>query len=126
MFESPMSTDADFARILRRNIDEGTAYVVHDSGADPKVIGAAIWRPGLRRIAWLAVAEDHRRSGVGASLLSAIFEAAGPGSIVVETFGTDVPGGIPARRFYEAAGFRRVGPVAEGAAPSSRDLFRRA
>lgn len=86
MFESPMSTDADFARILRRNIDEGTAYVVHDSGADPKVIGAAIWRPGLRRIAWLAVAEDHRRSGVGASLLSAIFEAAGPGSIVVETF----------------------------------------
>jgi GNAT superfamily N-acetyltransferase len=127
LFESRMSVDPTFGEILERNVDRGTAIVVRDEDSRPggAVIGAAIWRPEPRQIAWLAVAERHRRTGVGSCLLRAIFEVAGPGPMSVVTFGSEVPGARQARLFYEAAGFRRVGPANEEVTSSGRDLFLR-
>jgi GNAT superfamily N-acetyltransferase len=127
LFESRMSVDPDFLKILERHVRQGTALVVREeaSPAGGAVIGAAIWRPEPRRIAWLAVAEQHRRSGVGSCLLRAIFDVAGPGPISVVSFGSDVPAGRQARLFYEAAGFRRVGPANDEPVSGPRDLFLR-
>jgi GNAT superfamily N-acetyltransferase len=127
LFESRMSIDPTFEKILERNVDRGTAFVVREeeSGPGETVIGATIWLPQARKIAWLAVAERHRRTGVGSCLLRAIFEVAGSGPMSVVTFGSNVPGGRQARLFYEAAGFRRVGPAKDETASSARDLFLR-
>jgi ribosomal protein S18 acetylase RimI-like enzyme len=125
LFESRMSVDPAFVKILERNVDRGTALVVRDEAGGPgaAVIGAAIWSPERRQIAWLAVAERHRRTGVGSCLLRAIFEVAGLGPLSVVTFESGAPGGRPARLFYEAAGFRRVGRAMDETASSARDLF---
>ena len=125
LFESRMSIDPAFERILQRHVDRGTAWVVReaDGPAGGAIIGAAIWRPGPREIAWLAVAERHRRTGVGSCLLRAMFEVAGSGPVSVVSFRSDAPGGRPARLFYEAAGFRRAGPATDETAPSPREVF---
>jgi GNAT superfamily N-acetyltransferase len=127
LFESRMSTAPAFEQILERNVERGTALVVRGSENPPReaVIGAAIWNPAAREIAWLAVAERHQRTGVGSCLLRAIFGLAGHGPISVVTFGSETPAGRKARMFYEAAGFRCVGPAANQSAASRRDLFLR-
>jgi GNAT superfamily N-acetyltransferase len=127
LFKARMSTDPAFERILERNVERGTALVVRGSENPLReaVLGAAIWNPAAREIAWLAVAERHRRTGVGSCLLRAIFGLAGPGPISVVTFGSETPAGRKARLFYEAAGFLYVGSGSNESAASRRDLFLR-
>lgn len=103
-FAVPWSERA-FRMVMRR--DPGTVLVAERSG---RVAGyAAVWVAGEEaELADLAVATDHRRSGVGRTLLSACLrEAERHGA--VELFLQVRESNEAARALYDREGFREVG-----------------
>ena len=68
-----------------------------------------MYSPRSRHIGWLAVGPDHRRSGVGSSLVHyAIDQLGRTDPIIVRTFmETDGPGPT-AHAFYRSLGFRLI------------------
>ncbi|MBN1887483.1 MAG: GNAT family N-acetyltransferase [Thermoflexales bacterium] len=75
----------------------------------------------------MAVAQPHRRHGIGRRLIEHIVGLVDiPAELVATTFGGDNPTGEPARRFYEQMGFHAAEPAPNGPEGSSRQVFRRA
>jgi ribosomal protein S18 acetylase RimI-like enzyme len=114
----------DFRNTLDRSSQRDGARCVR-SGAI--VIGGMILSdPDAARISWLAVRESHRRLGVGSALIrAAIDEFHAADEIIVDTFGDDHPAGAPARRLYEAFGFRPAEILPIGPEGGSRQRYRR-
>ncbi len=106
----PMVGDPGFLRALRRNIDRGSAFCVRERGASATkpLMGGLLWsaHPPEYGIGWLAVASEHRRLGVGRTLVRHVLSQVPRGSVVaVTTFAANFPGGEEASRFYGKLGF---------------------
>lgn len=113
---------ADFIRPATRGIERGTALVAVEGDV---VIGAALLSRDDKphHINWLAVRQSARRRGGGSLLMAAILQRWPTGDIEVVTFGTTVPAGEPARRYYERFGFQCHGPAEPSSDGESRDLL---
>jgi GNAT superfamily N-acetyltransferase len=116
---------AAFADHAVKALDRNCALVVRDT-----VLGAALLshQPGERRIRWLAVRPDARRRGVGSMLLAEILRRwPPPGDVDVATSGAEMPGGAPARAFYESFGFTAAEmlPPEPGCSSRQRYVLRR-
>jgi GNAT superfamily N-acetyltransferase len=126
----PMARDPVFQRALSRNIARGTAYCIRendDAPGSPLVAGLLLSpRPPAHRIGWLAVRKSDRRSGIGRALLDrALAQITPPAEILVVTFGPDVPGGEPARAFYQKMGFVPAEMAERSPNGASRQVFRK-
>jgi GNAT superfamily N-acetyltransferase len=100
---------------MRASVDEGEGVVHAAAWRDGEVVGAGSvrpepppWEPGATgawRIRGMATAADHRGEGVGARVLAALLgHAADAGASIVWCSAR-----IPARAFYERAGFAATG-----------------
>lgn len=126
----PMVEEPGFMRALRRNIARGTALCVREADGPPgsPLLGGLLYSPKPPRytIGWLAVAEAHRRHGIGCALIEHVFRlAARPAEFVVTTFGADRAEGEPAQRFYARMGFCPAEPAPDGPEGGSRQILRR-
>ena len=112
----------DFRAHAVRNIERGTAYVVVTSD---EVLGASLLSPddSPHQIRWLAVRPVARRSGVGSRLMAAILQHWPRGDIEVVTFAPSIPGGAPARHFYQRFGFEPGGPARPAPDGGSRETY---
>jgi ribosomal protein S18 acetylase RimI-like enzyme len=124
---------------------EGLAGIEADLGAHPclvaeeggRIAGFALWKPAgedAAELAWMGVAEDLQRRGIGTALLEALCaEAAGAGyaGVRVSTVAdsVDYPPYERTRRFYRSRGFRDLrvdrGFFGEGADRYDRLLLAR-
>lgn len=131
----PMVDDPVFRRALDRNVARGTAFCVRAGDGLPGVplMGGLLWsprahcppQPSFYRIGWLAVSARYRRRGVGRLLVEHVLGLVRPpAEIAVTTFGPDVPGGEPARAFYERMGFFPAERVEDGPEGGSRQVYR--
>jgi ribosomal protein S18 acetylase RimI-like enzyme len=115
-----------FENVLRSNIERAAIICARDASA-ARAVGAIIFDSRAAptyRVSWLAVESDYRGRGIGRRLLSeALSRAASPSLIEVITFGPDVEEGLPARRLYEALGFRAQEAVARGPEGGTRQRF---
>jgi GNAT superfamily N-acetyltransferase len=126
----PMVDDPGFYRALERNVDRGTAFCVREGDGPPgaPLLGGLLFspKPPLYTIGWLAITAQHRRCGIGQSLVAHVVRLVeAPAEFVVTTFGRDHPEGEPARRFYERMGFHAAEPAPDGPEGGSRQIFRR-
>lgn len=126
----PMARDPVFQRALSRCIARGTAYCIREcdeAPGSPLVAGLLLSpRPPLYRIGWLAVRKADRRSGNGRALVNYALSHIEPSAeVVVLTFGPDVPGGEPARAFYQEMGFSPAEMSEAAPNGASRQIFRR-
>ncbi len=125
----PMVDDPGFHHALEKNIARLTAYCVREDGqpAGAPLKGGLLFSPKPPEyvIGWLAVAEKHRRSGIGRALVKYAFtQVELPAAIMLTTFGADNPKGEPARRFYEMLGFKPAEKAPNGPEGGSRQVFR--
>jgi GNAT superfamily N-acetyltransferase len=112
----------DLATHITRGIERGTAMVVAEG--DEIVAAALLSRDDAsHEIHWLSVRRRLRRAGAGRLLLDEVLRRWPTGDIQVVTFGRDVPGGEPARKFYTALGFVAVGATDPAPDGTSRDRF---
>jgi GNAT superfamily N-acetyltransferase len=102
----------------RHGLDDGRMYYVwRHSGAVTGLVGLhhTIWGPEENVwLAWFAVDPDCQGRGLGRWLMAAIEKVAldkGFGKLLVETY--EHEDFAKARRFYEGAGFREAGRIAE-------------
>lgn len=122
----------------------GYIFVVCRSESEDRVLGFACFGPhalteGVYDLYWIATAPTARRQGVGRSLIAYVenaVQARGGRLLVVETSSTLAY--APARRFYEACGYRYEAVihdfyhpgddmlvyVKQLAAPRERSIFR--
>jgi GNAT superfamily N-acetyltransferase len=126
----PMVNNPSFRRALDKNTGRGTAFCVRKADGPPGVplLGGLLFspKPPIYTIGWLAVAQQHRRHGIGQRLIEHVVGLVEiPAELVVTTFGGDNPGGEPARRFYERMGFYAAESAPSGPEGSSRQVFRR-
>jgi ribosomal protein S18 acetylase RimI-like enzyme len=126
----PMVNEPSFHRALYKNIARGTAFCVREADGPPgaPLLGGLLFspKPPVYTIGWLAVAQEHRREGIGRRLFEcAIGLVEAPAELVVTTFGADNPEGEPARRFYERLGFYAAESAPPGPEGGSRQIFRR-
>ncbi len=126
----PMVNDPAFHRALHKNIGRGTAFCAREADGPPGVPlrGGLLFspKPALYTIGWLAVAQQHRRQGIGQRLIEYVIGLVEIlAEVVVTTFGEDNPAGEPARRFYERMGFYAAEAAAPGPEGGSRQIFRR-
>jgi len=126
----PMGNDPSFHRALHKNIGRGTAFCVREVDGPPGVplLGGLLLspKPPIYTIGWLAVAQQHRRHGIGQRLIEHVVGLVEiPAEFVVTTFGGDNPAGEPACRFYERMGFHAAEPAPNGPEGGSRQIFRR-
>jgi GNAT superfamily N-acetyltransferase len=127
----PHIADPGFNAALRRNIARGTAFCIRRDAGPPgaPLLGGLLFspKPPIYTLGWLAVAEGHRRHGIGRQLVEhALGLVQPPAEVVVTTFGSGSPAGEPARRFFRALGFRPAEPAPDGPEGGSRQVFRRA
>jgi GNAT superfamily N-acetyltransferase len=130
LFGQPMANSPWFHSMLRRNIERGMAFCVREGDGPPgaPLLGGLFFspKPPLYTIGCLAVAQRSRRRGVGTSLVEHVIDLVQPpAEMVVTTFGPDVEGGHPARRFYESMGFHPAEPAPNGPEGGSRQIYRR-
>ncbi|MGH9046895.1 MAG: GNAT family N-acetyltransferase [Acidimicrobiales bacterium] len=124
----PMIEEPEFERSVSRAIARGTALCarVGDMAMD-RLAGALLFSggPDPYAIHWLAVAEGHRRRGIGRFLVERACRRspAYPCTVEVVTFGAD-HAGSSARRFYERLGFVAAEIVANGPDGGSRQVYR--
>lgn len=129
----PMLNDPEFYRAILRHIERGTAHCVRLGDGPPgsPLLGAMLFSPPnaarhAYRIAWLAVAAQARRRGVGSLLVE---HACGlvqpPATLEVVTFSEENEPGRPARRLYERHGFHPAEAAPDGPEGGSRQIFRR-
>jgi ribosomal protein S18 acetylase RimI-like enzyme len=111
----PMLNDPRFHQALEKNIRRGTGFCIRrdDGPAGIPLLGAMMFSPDHQprayKIGWLAVTAGARRPGVGRALVRHALALAEPAAeIMVKTFTQDAPGGLAARRFYEALGFSQA------------------
>lgn len=102
----PMVSEPAFQRALHKNIERGTAFCARVADGQPGIplLGGLLFapRPPVYTIGWLAVAQQHRRHGIGQRLIEHVLRLVElPAELVVTTFGKFDPGGEPARRFWE-------------------------
>lgn len=126
----PMLEDPGFNRALRKNIDRGTAYCVHEDDGPPgsPLKGGLLFsrKPPEYEIGWLAVAQKWRRNGVGRLLVEhALRFVVTPAEVVVVTFGDSTEAGWPAREFYKELGFQPAELAPPGPDGGSRRIYRR-
>jgi GNAT superfamily N-acetyltransferase len=128
-----MLDSTGFYEALLRNVARGTAFCVRKDDGPPgaPLLGGLLFSPARPdrpecHIRWLAVDERNRRSGAGTALVRHTFTLVPPeATLSVITFGEDVPGGRPARRFYERLGFAPAEPAPNGPEGGSRQVYRR-
>jgi GNAT superfamily N-acetyltransferase len=125
----PMVDDPGFHRALKKNIARGTAYCIRENGqpAGAPLMGGLLFSPKPPKyvIGWLAVAEAHRRSGIGQALVAhALSQVEPPATISLTTFGPDNPAGEPARCFYQKLGFHPAESAPDGPEGGSRQVYR--
>ena len=117
-----------FEDILRTNIERGSLFVVRNPEEKPgTVVGGIIFderdAPDYH-VSWLAIREAYRGRGGGKLLLShALARVTPPCRVEVATFGADNAAGLPARRLYEAFGFRPGERLERGPEGGSRQRF---
>jgi GNAT superfamily N-acetyltransferase len=126
----PLVNDPSFLSALHRNVDRGTAFCVRegDGPCGIPLLGGLLFspKPPVYTIGWLAVAQQHRRQGIGQRLVEHIVGLVEtPAELAVTTFGGDNPAGGPARRFYERLGFYAAESSPNGPEGCSRQVFRR-
>ena len=126
----PLVNEASFLRSLARNVDRGTAFCAREADGPPgdSLLGGLLFspHPPVYTIGWLAVTQQHRRHGIGRSLVEhALSLVEAPAQVMVTTFGPDNPAGIPARRFYEHMGFYAAESAPSGPDGSARQIYRR-
>ncbi|MBT2530758.1 GNAT family N-acetyltransferase [Arthrobacter sp. ISL-48] len=111
-----------FDKQVRNSIGRGVVLVV---ACETKVHGAALLSRDDQphHINWLSVRSTSRRTGIASLLMEGILNRWPTDAIEVVTFGSDVAGGLPARRFYERHGFRSLGPAQPAEDGSPRDRF---
>lgn len=111
----------DFKEHLERGIDRGTALVARDESI---VGGGLLLSRDRLHLNWLAVRPTHRGHGAGRALIVEALRMTPPGElIIVDTFGADNPGGLPARRLYESLGFVAREQLPPGPEGGSRQRF---
>ncbi len=125
----PLVNEPSFQRALYKNVARGSAYCVRegDGPAGMPLCGGLLWsaHAPLYTIGWLAIAEQHRRQGIGLRLVEHVLRLVDlPAEVMVTTFGADDPAGRPARRFYERLGFQAAEPAPNGPDGGSRQIFR--
>ena len=125
----PMVNEPNFHAALHKNIDRETAYCIREQDGNPgtPLMGGMLFsaKPPVYHIGWLSVAGRGRRQGVGTALVEhAIGLVKPPAELLVETFGEDNPGGLPARRLYERLGFEPFEKSQPGPEGGSREVFR--
>jgi GNAT superfamily N-acetyltransferase len=125
----PMIEDPGFHRALEKNIARRTAYCVRENGhpVGTPLMGGLLFSPHPPEyvIGWLAVAEAHRRRGVGQALVThALSQVEPPATIRLTTFGPDNPAGEPAHRYYQKLGFQPAEFAPDGPEGGSRQLYR--
>jgi GNAT superfamily N-acetyltransferase len=128
----PMVNDPAFHQRLRRNIELGSAFCIRQQDGPPgaPVLGGLLFSPRRPdrpedRITWLAVAEPWWRHGVGRRLVEHVIGLVPRTAVLtVVTFGPEIDGGQPARRFYERLGFLPAEMVAPGPDGGSRQCYR--
>jgi len=106
---------------LQQSEASGYVFLVYRNGE--RVLGYACFGPhplteGTFDLYWIAVAPEARGQGIGHALLARVEDevcARGGRMILVETSGT--PAYAPARRLYEACGYRYEATVHEFYAP---------
>jgi len=111
----PMVNDPGFHDALRSAMADGRALCVREDDGPPgsRLMGGLIvgGHAAVKKIGWLAVSQRWQRAGVGQALVDHMLSGIeSPAEISVITFADGVPGGEPARRFYERFGFRSVEP----------------
>lgn len=126
----PLVDDPRFRRALHKNIERSTAYCVReeDGPVGAPLMGGLLFSPRhpLYTIGWLAVAETHRRRGVGRRLVEHVCGLVQPpAEMVVTTFGPGLEPGSAARRFYERMGFHPAEMAPCGPDGASRQVYRR-
>jgi len=126
----PLVGEPTFLRALERNVARGSAYSVREGDGPPgaPLEGGLLFsaHPPEYRIGWLAVAARARRRGVGRRLVSHVLAlAARPARVSVVTYGEEVVGGAPARRFYERLGFLPAEMTLPGPDGGARQVYRR-
>ncbi len=125
----PMVNEPAFHRALRKNIGRNTAYCIRANDGPPGtlLLGGLLLSPKAPQytIGWLAVAQQYRRCGIGLLLVEYVIDLVEPpAEITVTTFGVDLEGGQPARRFYEQLGFHPAEMAPNGPEGGSRQIYR--
>lgn len=100
----PMVADQQFREGLRNAMATGEAIGIRS--ADTLAGGIVVAR-AANEIHWLAVAQVCRGQGLGRLLLEAALATLDrTQAISVQTFAPDVAAGLPARKLYQAFGFK--------------------
>ena len=126
----PMVEEPGFRSALVRNIERGSAFCIRESDgpASAALLAGVLFSAKCRayNIGWMSVARGHRRQGLGTALLAHVMgQVEAPAEVSVITFGPDVAGGSPARKFYLAAGFVPAEMTDAGPEGGSRQVFRK-
>jgi ribosomal protein S18 acetylase RimI-like enzyme len=110
LFGGPMADEVGWLSALGRHLDRGTALGARAGPGLPMVGG--VWLSPTTHdavsIDWLAVRSDHRRRGVGRTLVEAALEEAAGRPVRVVTFGREHPQEAEAEaaiEFYRHLGF---------------------
>jgi GNAT superfamily N-acetyltransferase len=105
----------------RKALDGGALCLVARCDRDGEIVGAGSCSPvrdGLTEVASIAVAETHRRHGIGAALAARL-------AALALAHGADVPWlmaeGPPEERIYARMGFETIGEVLLISLPSGDD-----
>ena len=124
----PLVQDPNFRHALRKNIKRGTAFCVRENDGPPgtPLMGGLLFSPHPPKyiIGWLAVDNQHRRQGIGHTLVNHVFQLVQPpAEIIVTTFGPKDPTGKPARQFYKKMGFRPAEMSGDGTCTPIRQIY---
>jgi len=106
----PMTDDPNFCEALRRAILDGNAFCLIESERNARselFLGGIVISKEVNEILWFAVVQRSRGQKIGTTLLvEAMKHLDHTRRIAVTTFDKTIEAGKPARRLYEAFGFR--------------------
>lgn len=109
----PMTHDPSFREALQEAIRDGRAICVKRAGVGngPLVQGGIVISREANEILWLAVEDVSRGLGIGKALLAEAIRCLDQERpITVTTFAAAIEAGLPARRLYQAFGFKDAQP----------------
>lgn len=109
----PMAEEPAFREALQEAIRDGRALCVRrtDAGNRMMLQGGIVISREANEILWLAVEDVSRGQGIGKALLAEAIRHLDPDRLItVTTFDGAVEAGLPARRLYQAFGFKDVQP----------------
>jgi ribosomal protein S18 acetylase RimI-like enzyme len=111
-----MLDDQNFVNAIQAAIKANIVFC-HDDEITKNLDGAIVVNRDENSIEWLAVSSCAKGHGVGSKLVKkALSELDSNKDVRVQTFSSNIPEGLPARKLYEKFGFKDYQPAGKNPA----------